>query len=470
MSRPVKRRQEVDLSIENVAFGGKGIAHIDAYVVFVENTLPGDRVRARVRKARKNYAEAYPVELLDPSPLRQDAPCAHFGWCGGCKWQHVDYAKQLEFKRNHVAESLTHIGGIAAPTVHAVLPAPDIFRYRNKMEFSFSENRWLTPEELKDPEEKKGFALGMHVPRHFDRIIDIRHCWLMSEKFNQVLAFSREYFKAADISVYDLRAQQGELRFLVLRESAAHGTVMVNVVTLSDQSRPLADYAARLAGQFPFVASVINTVNPRAAQIATGDAHHLLYGDPVIHEQLGGHDFEISPNSFFQTNTRQAENLYGVVRDYADLQGGERLWDLYCGAGSIALFMADAVGEVIGFEIVENAVADAERNAARNGIGNCTFVAGDLRFNLERFADRPPDVLVVDPPRSGMHPDVVTALAELAPPKLVYVSCNPATMARDLAGLVDTYAVAEVQPVDMFPHTYHIESVARLVRREKTDA
>lgn len=468
MTRKVKRRQTVELSVEKVAFGGMGMAYLDEYVVFVENTLPGDRVQARVKKAKSNYAEAYPIEILEPSPLRQDAPCRHFGHCGGCKWQNVDYQKQLDFKTAHVGESLRHIGGVDAGVLHRALPSDPIFGYRNKMEFSFSHNRWLTPEELRNPEIKKGFALGMHVPRHFDRILDIEKCWLQSERMNRVLAFSKGYFTAAPLSVYNLHSKEGILRFLVIRESVAYQNLMVNVVSSESITDELQEYITLLTEAVPEVVSIINTVNDSLAQVATGRDQVLLYGAPVIYEKLGRHEFEISPNSFFQTNSRQAKTLYDVVRAYAGLCG-ERVWDLYCGTGSIAIYLADLASEVVGFEIVEDAVRDADRNAALNGVHNCSFVAGDLRFNLEKYAGNPPEVLICDPPRAGMHKDVVAAIRQLGPRRIVYVSCNPATMARDLAELVQDYQVAEVQPVDMFPHTYHIESVARLERREEAD-
>lgn len=460
----LKRRQLIDLEIEKVAFGGKGVAHVEEFVVFVEDSLPGDRVSARISKVKKNYAEAYPVQLLESSPQREKAPCQHFGHCGGCKWQNVDYALQLQFKKQHVEESLRHIGNISPGTIHEPIPAPEIFGYRNKMEFSFSENRWLTPEELKDPGIKKGFALGLHVPRFFDRIIDIEKCWLQSDLLNEILVFSKSYFKASGIPVYNTHTKEGLLRYLVLRQSFASGQVMANIVTFKEIAGRLEDYAEKLTARFPAVVSVVNTINSRYAQVASGEERLLIYGSPVIHEKLGPFRFEISPDSFFQTNSRQAEKLYQVALEYAEVNDNE-VWDLYSGAGSIAIFLAGRARRVTGFEIVENAVKDALRNAELNGIGNCRFVAGDLRLNLEKYSAEPPEVIICDPPRAGMHKEVIRAILKVAPQRIVYVSCNPATMARDLAGLADQYHVTEVQPVDMFPHTYHIESVARLVKK-----
>lgn len=468
--RPKKGRQ-LELTIENVAFGGKGIAKVDDYVVFVENTLPGDTVLAKIRKRKKSYAEAYPLEIITPSDMRREARCEHFGHCGGCKWQNVDYPQQLAFKKQHVAESLRHIGGIDQAVIHEPVPSPEIFGYRNKMEFSFSQNRWLTPEELKNPEIKKGYALGMHVPRFFDRIIDINYCWLQNELMNGVLEFSKAFFKNSGVPVYHLHEKTGILRFLVLRHSVAQDALMVNLVTTEAIPEVMADFAAQLTNRFPRVASVINTINDRLAQIATGEEQHLIHGSGILIERLGDFQFEISSNSFFQTNSHQAAKLYDIVAEYAEIDG-QNVWDLYSGTGSIAIFLAGRAKFVSGFEIVENAVKDAYRNASLNNIDNCRFIAGDLRFNIGEYSDEPPDVLICDPPRAGMHKDVLQTILELSPKKIVYVSCNPATMARDLSVLSEAYQVLEVQPVDMFPHTYHIESVARLELRpdEKTIA
>ncbi len=464
MPRKPKRRQLIELTVEKVAFGGKGIAHLDDFVVFVEHSLPGDRVRARIRKVKKNYAEARPVEILEPSPLRQEAPCEHFGYCGGCRWQNVAYEQQLQFKKQHVLESLEHIGKVTPEVIHDPLPAPKIFGYRNKMEFSFTTNRWLPPEELADPEIPKGFGLGFHVPGRFDQVMDIHRCWLQSDLLNGILNFTRDFFHRAEIPAYNLHTHEGVLRFLVLRESFTHGQALVNVVT----TRPLGDtakaYARQLVEHFPAVVGVVNGINARPAQVAISEEIIPIYGESTLREKLGDYEFEISPNSFFQTNTLQAERLYEVARRYAEVDG-RVVWDLYCGAGTISLFVSGKARAVIGFEIVEEAVADARRNAERNRATNCRFVAGDLKDTLMQHAHTPPEVVICDPPRAGMHPEVVHTLRRIAPPKIVYVSCNPATMARDLAELTRDYRLVEVQPVDMFPHTYHIESVGKLVRK-----
>ncbi len=461
MSIKLKKRQEIDLSIEKIAFGGQGVAQYNNFVVFVDNSLPGDLVTARVRKVRKKYAEAYPVDLIESSPLRLEAPCAHFGYCGGCKWQNVDYSQQLVFKKQHVEESLQHIGKIETGIVRDTLPAPEIFGYRNKMEFSFSDNRWLTPEELDNPDIKKGFAIGLHVPRFFDRVIDIQKCWIQPDDFNEILAFTREFFKKSGIPVYNLRRKDGVLRHLALRKSVAFDQVMISVVTFSPIEAVLQDYSAQITQINPKIVSVINTINDTYAQVASGSKRQVIWGKSTLREKLASYEFEISADSFFQTNTRQAENLYEIVKHYAEIDDNN-VWDLYCGTGSIAIYIANKARRVIGFEIVENAIKDAWYNAEINDIHNCEFVAGDLRYNLEKYAHQPPDVLICDPPRAGMHKDVIRTILAIAPRRIVYVSCNPATMARDLSALLEKYRVLEVQPVDMFPHTYHIESVAKL--------
>ncbi len=460
----LKRKQELNVRIEKVAFGGQGIARVNDFVLFVDGGIPGDFLRVRIRKVKKNYAEAYPVEMLEASSLRIEAPCQHFGYCGGCKWQNVPYSTQLSFKTAQVKEALEHIGGIAHPPVAMPIPSPKIYGYRNKMEFSFSSNRWLTPEELKNPEIKKDFALGFHVPRFFDRILNIDYCWLQSEKLNQVLAFSRQFFKESGIPVYHLRTHEGVLRFLVLRESTYFDEIMVNVVTAEPIPAVMEQFAQQIQTIVPEVASVFNGINSRSGQTAFADTLHLIKGKAYIRERLGDLEFRISPNSFFQTNTLQAENLYRQVIKLAELTGQETVWDLYAGTGTIALFLAEQANRVVGFELIPSAVQDARENARRNGIENVMFVEGDLRHTLSRHPGKP-EVIICDPPRAGMHPDVVKTIVRIRPPRIVYVSCNPATMARDLIPLQPYYQLETVQPVDMFPHTYHIESVALLKRK-----
>ncbi|OGB61310.1 MAG: 23S rRNA (uracil-5-)-methyltransferase RumA [Caldithrix sp. RBG_13_44_9] len=458
----MKKGQEIQVRVEKLAYGGQGIARFENQVIFIEGGIPGDFALARIQKIKQNYLQARLVKVIEPSPLRQDAPCRHFGFCGGCKWQNLDYSQQLLFKREQVIESLQHIADVSAEVVHQTLPSPFIFGYRNKMEFSFTANRWLLPEELAQPEVKKGYALGLHVPDFFDRVMHIEKCWLQDDTMNDILKFAQEYFNDQRFSIFNLRSHKGLLRFLVIRKSFSPNQYMVNVVTFQPAFEALAEFARKLAVKFSNIASIINTVNPRYAQIAFGEEEHLLHGKPVITEKIGPFEFDISANSFFQTNSLQAENLYRTVRDYVG-SGHQLILDLYSGTGTIALFLSSQAVRVVGFELIEGALQDAYENCQRNKIKNCEFIAGEIRQTVLTLNEQP-EVIVCDPPRGGMHPEVVKELLRIHPEKIIYVSCNPTTMARDVKMLLPLYRLKEVQPVDMFPHTYHIELVVKLER------
>ena len=456
----MKKGQEIELTVTKLAFGGKGIARVDDRVIFIQGGLPGDKVRTKVGKVKKNHAEAYLVEVLQESPFRQKALCNHFVHCGGCKWQNLIYQKQIEFKREQLIESIKHIAGIEPHTVYPTIPSPLTFGYRNKMEFSFTDNRWLTPVELLNPELKKGYALGMHVPGSFDRIMHIQHCWLQDEEMNKILTFCQEYFKQSGLIVFNLKSHEGLLRFVVIRKSFAYQNYMVNIVTFRKAINNLKKFATSISREIPKISGIINTVNPKYAQIAFGEEEHLLYGKRNLLEKLGNYEFIISANSFFQTNPLQAHNLFKIVQRYAG-ENNTLILDLYSGTGSIAMFLSQQAKRVIGFEAVSSAIKDAYENCRNNKIDNCEFIHGDIRWNLSKIDVRP-DVMVCDPPRSGMHPDVIEMIIKIRPPKVVYISCNPTTMSRDLKSLIEYYYLKEIQPVDMFPHTYHIESVVKL--------
>ena len=459
----VKKKQILECDVIDVAFGGKGLAKIDGFAVFIDQTVAGDRVAARIVKKKRNYAEAVVQELLTPSPMRIDPPCPYSGVCGGCKWQFIDYTYQIELKRRHVSESLEHIALINGSTVHPTLPSDDIFGYRNKMEFSCSDRRWLMPQEM-GSDADVSFALGLHVPGTFHKVLDTRACLLQPEAGNRILDAVRTTMRASDRPVYGLRTHEGFWRFLMLRHSAAHDKWMVNIVTANEDRDAVMPLADMIMAGFPEVVSVVNNITARHSGVAIGEREIHLAGEPVLTDRIGGFEFEISANSFFQTNTRGAQKLYETVGRYAALKGHEKVLDLYCGTGTIAICLAKQAGEVIGLELVESAVGDAHKNCRINGIDNCRFILGDIKNTLETI-DTAPDLLVIDPPRAGMHKDVVKQVLKLAPEKIVYVSCNPATMARDILELKEAYDVEEVQPVDMFPHTFHIESVARLIKK-----
>jgi len=460
----LKNRQELELEITNIAFGGMGLAKVDGFAVFVDRTVPLDRVRARIFRKKKNYAEAHLVEILVPSPHRQEAPCRYSGFCGGCKWQFIDYAMQLEYKRRHVAEAIEHIGLIKGVPVHPTLPSHRIYEYRNKMEFSCADRRWLLPDELGQTDADTGFAVGLHVPGTFHKVLDIGECLIQPRLGNDILDAVRTYMKASEMPIYGLKSHEGFWRFLMLRHSAAMDQWMVNIITAEERRDVVYPLAEKLMAEYPAIVSIVNNVTARRAGIAVGEFEVPLLGGTAIRDRIGPFQFEISANSFFQTNTRGAASLYEVVRDYAGLSGDETVLDLYCGTGTIGITLSNAARSVVGIEIVESAVADARRNCRINGIQNCRFMAGDIRDLMSGIVEKP-QVMIIDPPRVGMHKDVIRQVIDLAPPKIVYVSCNPATLARDLAVMSERYDVMEVQPVDMFPHTFHIESVARLIRR-----
>ncbi|MCX6134676.1 MAG: 23S rRNA (uracil(1939)-C(5))-methyltransferase RlmD [Ignavibacteriales bacterium] len=478
-STKLKHNDELVVQVEDAAFEGKTIARLEGFVIFVEGAVPGDTVRVRILKAKKNYAEAKVVSLEKPSQYRVAPRCRHFGSCGGCKWQHVEYQKQLRFKQQHVVDSFERIGGFPSPNVLPIIGAEDVFFYRNKMEYSFAEQEWLEtpPESVPDPTNSKletpisKLFLGLHVPQRYDKVLEITECHLQSEVSNAILNFTRAFARRENLPVYSSDANEGYLRFLVIREGKRTQETMVNLVTFEDRPEIMKNYAGELLAAVPSVTTIVNTINSKKAQIAFGDTEKVYAGEGVIRERLGGLYFTISSSSFFQTNTAQAERLYSTAKEFGALQKTDIVWDLYSGTGSIALFVSDAVRHVIGVESVADAVNNAERNALSNKVTNCSFVLGDLKDRLTKdrawIESHPkPDVMIIDPPRSGMHPKVVEEILKIAPGRIVYVSCNPATQARDVKDLAAKYDIVALQPVDMFPHTYHIENVARLTLRQ----
>ncbi len=459
----VKKGNVLELEIEKLAFGGRGLARENGLAVFVERAIPGDKVRAKVFRKKKNHAEARLLEVISASPFRVAPPCRYSGFCGGCTWQALDYSKQVSFKGEHVVESLEHLGQLREVCVHPVIPSDQIFAYRNKMEFSFSDRRWLLPEEFRAVTESADLALGLHVRGTFDKVLDVESCLLQPDLGNKIMDDVRQYVRASGIPPYGLKSHKGFWRFLVLRHSASYDHWMINIVTARDERpwvQPLADL---LIQKYEQITSVVNNLNTRRASIAVGEKESLLGGEAFIRDRIGTFEFEISANSFFQTNTAAAGRMYDVVNAYAGLTGQETVVDLYSGTGTIPLFLSGEARQIVGIEISETAVEDARKNSRLNHIDNCRFICGDIKTGLTQLKDKP-HVMIVDPPRVGMHPDVVNMVRDMLPDRIVYVSCNPATLARDLAMLKQDYHIAEVQPVDMFPHTYHIECVTRLER------
>jgi 23S rRNA (uracil1939-C5)-methyltransferase len=466
------RRKEYSLleaDITGLAFGGRGIARIDGMAVFVDQAVPGDRAVIQVTRRKKNFAEARLVDILSPSEDRVEAPCRYSGHCGGCTWQFLRYEKQLDYKRRHVAESLEHIAGIKQVPVHATIPSAAIFAYRNKMEFTCADRRWLLPDEMADPAADRTFALGLHEPGTFHKVIDTLECLLHPALGNRILAEIRAGIKSSGRPVYGLRSHEGFWRFVMLRNSSATGRWMVNLVTAFEDPQALSVMAERLMSAFPEITSIVNNVTARKAGIAVGEFERVVAGEPCIRDAIGRFEFDISANSFFQTNTRGAGRLYETVAAYAGLKASETVVDLYSGTGTIPIMLSGNCREIVGIELSAGAVADARKNCRLNGVSNCRFVSGDIQDCLPGLGLRP-DVLVIDPPRVGMAREVVGQVLQMGPGRIIYVSCNPATLARDLALLQDAYDVLEIQPHDMFPHTFHVESVARLSKKSERRA
>jgi len=481
MGRP-KRGESLCLSIDDLAFGGEGVGRVDGYVVFVPGGVPGDRVRVRLTEARSRFGRGI-IEAIDqPSPHRTEAPCPYFGRCGGCRLQHVAYPAQLAFKAKQVADVLERVGGLAGVEQRPIMGAVETYGYRNKMEFTVAprparERRTHRPEGGERSMGGDGprgdglgagqIVVGLHEADRYDSVLDIERCLLQSEGMNTLLDEARRFFVERGLSAYEQDGGEGLLRFLMLREGRRTGEAMANVVTASPAVSELAPLAARLQARVPGTSSVVMNVNPKKASVAVGVEEHLLGGRDHIHERIGGLFFQISANSFFQTNTVQAERLFDLILDSAALEGGETVVDLYSGTGAISLLLARRSRWVYGVEMAQAAVDDAALNAAANGIANCTFLAGEVRFVLPSLIAKgvSAEVVVADPPRAGFHPKALHALVTLGPGRIVYVSCNPSTLARDLGELVrGGYRLEWVQPVDMFPHTPHIEAVARLAR------
>lgn len=470
----LKKGNEIELVVENLSFGGKGLARVNGFVVFIDRTIPGQRVLVRITRKKPSYAEARVLEVLEDSPLAITPRCGHFGTCGGCLWQNLPYQEQLKVKRNLVWECLAHIGGLSHDVVLPTLPSPKIFYYRNKMEFSFAPRRWLLPEEIDLPqlEKPRNFALGLHVKGFYNRVLDIEECHLQSPLSVAILKQVRHFALTSDLPPYNTIDHTGFWRFLVVRDSKYSGQILVELITAPDRSGPteIERLSSELLAEIPEITTLVHGISSKKAQIATADTRRIIIGPGYIEEKLGDFQFRISSGAFFQTNSQASKILLDQVLAGCALTGSEVVWDLYCGTGTMAMGVAKGANNVIGFELIEEALADARTNARLNGLDNCEFVLGDLKGLLvdpSSLIDRygSPDVVVTDPPRAGMHPSVVKQLAAMAPPKIVSVSCNPATLARDLKMLMEKYRLIRVQPVDMFPHTPHIEAVAVLEKR-----
>ena len=457
-----------NVEIVDIAAEGKAIAKIEDMVVFIPYVVPGDIIDLQITRKKNKYAEGKPVRFVSYSPDRTEAFCEHFGICGGCKWQILPYTEQLKYKQKQVTDNLVRIGKIELPEIQPILGSAKTEFYRNKLEFTFSNKKWLTLEQINSGESFDNMnALGFHIPGMFDKVLDINKCWLQDDISNQIRNFVREYCIDKDYTFFDLRNKGGLMRNIIVRTSTT-GELMLIVVFYEASRTRREDLLNAIADRFPEITSLLYIVNEKANDTITDQIVLRWKGNDFIYEEMEGLKFKIGPKSFYQTNSEQAYELYKITRDFAGLTGNELVYDLYTGTGTIANFVARQAKKVIGIEYVEDAIEDAVYNSKNNKIKNTLFFAGDMKDILTQdFIDKygRPDVIITDPPRAGMHEDVVNTILFAEPEKIVYVSCNPATQARDLALLDAKYKVTKVQPVDMFPHTHNVENVVLLVKK-----
>ncbi len=465
-----KRKQDIileNVTIEAVAAEGKALSHVDGAVVFVQFAVPGDVVDIKVTKKKKNYMEGYILRIVQPSEHRLEPFCKYFGVCGGCKWQPLPYEMQLEAKQRQVYDQLVRIGHLNVPEIQPIIGSDKTRLYRNKLEFTFSRRRWIyeneNPDELSETER---LGLGFHVGRFFDKVLDIDRCHLQPSPSDEIRNFIRAYAIEHKLSFFDIREHTGFLRTMVIR-TTEKGDVMLIVCFYHEDARARTALLDAVAAEFPQITSLYYVINGKANDSISDQECVLYKGEEAIYEEMEGLRFKIGPKSFYQTNTEQAYKLYSTAREFAALSGREVVYDLYTGTGTIAQFVSRQAAKVVGIEYVPEAIEDAKVNAENNGISNCEFYAGDMKdvLTADFIAEHGrPDVIILDPPRAGIHPDVAKVILEAAPDRMVYVSCNPASQARDLATLCGQYEITEVRPVDMFPQTHHVENVVALKR------
>ena len=463
-----RKKQDIILEnvlIESVAAEGKALARVDGTVLFVPFAVPGDVVDVKVTKKKKNYMEGYILRIVTPSEHRLEPFCSHFGVCGGCKWQPLPYPMQLQAKQQQVYDQLVRIGHLEVPEISPIISSDKTVYYRNKLEFTFSRRRWIFADEDPDsmPDEER-CGLGFHVGKFFDKVLDIKQCYLQKDPSNSIRLFIRDYALEHGLEFFDIREHTGFLRNMFIRTSES-GSVMLIICFYHEGAEARTALLDAVSAAFPQITSLYYVINGKAND-SISDQECILYkGEEAIYEYMEGLKFKIGPKSFYQTNTGQAYKLYSVAREYAGLTGNETVYDLYTGTGTIAQFVSSKARKVIGIEYVPEAIADAKENARANGMSNCDFYAGDMKDILtDGFVEQHgrPDVVILDPPRAGIHPDVANVILNAEPKRIVYVSCNPASQARDLAILSSKYTITAVQPVDMFPHTHHVENVVRL--------
>lgn len=470
MSKIKKNIFVENAGIVDISSEGKSVAKVDGMVIFVDGGVPGDVADVMITRKKNSYAEGHVVSIKTPSVNRTEPVCRHFGHCGGCKWQNMNYDTQLSFKQKTVADALTRIGKLDISTIKPIFPNKENYFYRNKLEFSFSDKKWLTNEEIKSGQEiDNRNGLGFHIPGMFDKILDIKQCYLQEEPSNAIRNEIRGFALKHELTFFNVRNKHGLLRTLMIR-SSSNGELMVLIQFFEDQPDNIKLLLNHVKESFPGITSLQYAINPKGNDTLQDLDIITFYGRDHIFEEMEGLKFKISARSFYQTNSAQAYELYKITRDLCGLTGNEVVYDLYTGTGTIANFVAKQAKKVIGIEYVEDAAIDARANSNYNGIDNTEFFAGDMKDVLnEEFINRhgKPDVIITDPPRAGMHIDVVSVILKAAPQKIVYVSCNPATQARDLALMTEYYDIKDIQPVDMFPQTAHVENVVMLMRKVK---
>lgn len=465
--KPAEKKRIENVLVTDIAEEGKGLGKSEELVIFIEKAIPGDMVDIELFRKKKNFGEAKVTRIVSPSEYRTQPFCEHFGVCGGCKWQHMTYEAQLKFKQKSVNDALERLAKIDTTPTEPILASFETRYYRNKLEYTFSDKRWLTDEDVASDEEHNMNALGFHVPLRFDKILNIETCYLQGSPSNEIRNSIRKFALDNAISFYNLRNHEGALRNLIIRTSTT-GEIMVIVVFAYADQDEIQKMMEHVQATFPQLTSLLYIINHKKNDTIFDQDIHVFAGRDYIFEEMEGLTFKIGPKSFYQTNSLQAYELYALTRQFAGFKGDELVYDLYTGAGTIANFVARHVKEVIGIEYVPTAIEDAKVNSSLNGITNTTFYAGDMKDVLTpEFAEQhgKPDVIITDPPRAGMHPDVVQRLLEMEAPKIVYVSCNAATQARDIAILKEKYDTTRIRPVDMFPHTQHVENVVLLELR-----
>ena len=466
----LNKGQILDLEITSLAYGGMGISHYENIIIFVKGGIPGEKLKAKIYKKKKNYLEAYSIEKIEPSKYSTDPICEHFGTCGGCSFQNLTYNEQLKQKNIQVKDLFTRIGGISTPDINKIVGCKEHYNYRNKMEFSYSSNKWIVNLDEQNKKDE-GSAFGLHVKSRFDKIVDINDCHINGKLSNEIFKSIKKELFAYKIEPFDMKSQTGFLRNVIIREGHSTQEISINFIVTSSDNKVLIPIVKNLVENFTEIKSIkCSTVKPNSGS-SMSDQEKVLWGEDYISENIDNYLFKISSNSFFQTNSKQAKVLYDLIIQIAEFKGDEIVYDLYCGTGSIGIYIAKYVKMVYGIEIVMTAVIDAIENAKNNKIKNIQFFHGNLidtfQNNTELKLIKNPDVIILDPPRAGIHVNTLSDIINFNPQKIIYVSCNPSTQARDVNILIQNgYQIKNIQPVDMFPHTPHIENIVLLNKNE----